>query len=235
MAIKTCAVSAKITAPDGGPVANAIIVAELSSKVMQDGVMVPDRVVAHTDDQGSATLNLWSNASTTNPITFYMIIISTPQGTVETFYISVPDAPTANLDDLERLSVPDEEKDKVARLVAALADIESKTKADVAQAEAALQAVKKEVADFVVSIKQPESWGGTIANGQAMYPIPGATSTNNNMYDVVISGVPQKPDDDFAVHIDQADASNSKIELIGNLPVGREWWAVTRPSFNNKS
>lgn len=235
MTIKTCAVSAKITAPDGSPVANAIIVAELSEKVMQDGVLIPDRVVTHTDVQGNATLNLWANATLTNPITFYMVIISTPQGTVETFYISVPDADSAKLSDLERLEVPDGEKDKAARLVATLADIESKTKAEAAQAESALQAIKKEVADFVVSIKQPESWGGTISSGQSMYPLSGATSDNDNMYDVVISGVPQKPTDDFKVHINQDDPTKSQIELIGSLPDGREWWAVTRPSFNNKS
>lgn len=228
MALKTCAVSVTVNAPDGTPVTNAIIVAELSERIMQEGVLVPERIVQRTDSNGQATLNLWPNAALDSPKTWYTVIISTPQGTVETFYISVPDVPTANMNTLERIQVPDGQEKEVARMLATLAQIQAETKGDAAKAVAALQQMDQKLADFSATIKEPDYWEGNFIANQARYPIAGATISEPKLYDVVANGIPQRPTIDYKIHIDESDANNSEIEFIGELPTGRNWWALTR-------
>lgn len=228
MALKTCAVSATIHAPDGSPATNAIIMAELSQRVMQDGVVIPERIVQRTDANGQATLNLWPNAESPDLKTWYTIIISTPQGSVETFNITVPDAATANLRALERIEVPEGHDERVARLVATLAQIEKETKGDAAQAVAALQQMNQKIASFDARVKAPEIWEDTFVQNQYTYPLAGATVKEAKFYDVVANGIPQRPGKDYEINIDESDASNSTIKFIGDLPVGRNWWAVTR-------
>lgn len=228
MALKTCAVSVTVNAPDGKAVSNAIVMAELSERVMQEGVLVPERIVTKTDASGMATLNLWPNAALAAPKTWYTIVISTPQGNVETFYISVPDAPTANMRSLERFEVPEGQEKQVARMLATLAQIEAETKGEAAKAQDALQQVTKKIADFDAKVKDPDLWEDTFVGGQARYPIAGATIPDSKLYYVVANGIPQRPEKDYKIHIDESDSSNSEIEFIGDLPVGRNWWALTR-------
>lgn len=235
MALQTCAVSVTVNAPDGSPVTNAIIVAELSERVMQEGVLIPERVVKRTDSHGQATLDLWPNSLVDDPQTYYIVIISTPQGSVETFYITVPEATSANMRDLERINIPIADKDEAARLVASVARIEQQTKQDLADSKAALQEFKQYIADLNARIKEPDYWEGSIEAGKSMYPLAGATISEPKFYDVVINGIPQRPTIDYKIHINEADLTKSEIELIGNLPTGRNWWAlirsvVTRPT-----
>lgn len=228
MPLKTCAVSAIIYGPDGSPVTNAIVMAELSQRVMQDGVVVPERVVQRTDADGQVTLNLWPNAELSDLKTWYTIIISTPQGSVETFNITVPDTATANLRALEKIEVPEGYGEHVARLVATLAQIEKETKGDAAQAVAALQQINQKIANFDARVKAPDFWEDTFVQGQSEYNLTGATIAEAKLYDVVVNGIPQRPEKDYQIVIDKTDPSNSKIKFIGNLPTGRNWWALTR-------
>lgn len=232
MALKTCAVSAIVHAPDGSPVTNAIVMAELSQRVMQDGVVVPERVVQRTDASGMATLNLWPNAAQDEPKTWYTVIISTPQGNVDTFYITVPDAATANLQALERIEIPDGQDERVARLVATLAQIQKETKGDAAAAESALQQINQKISDFDARVKAPEIWEDVFVSGKDVYPLAGATIKEAKFYDVVANGIPQRPGKDYQITIDEADPSQSTIKFIGTLPIGRNWWAVTRTIIN---
>lgn len=232
MVLKTCAVSVEALTPDGLPVTNAIVMAELSERVMQNGVVIPERLVTRTDANGVATLNLWPNGAQPDLKTWYRVIINTPQGNVEVFNISVPDAPAANMRSIELAEVPEEGAAALARMMASLAIIEADTKADAAKASQALQEVDQKLADFNAKVVPPDYWEGAIVDKTSMYPIAGAIIEEPKLYDVVINGIPQRPTIDYKIHVDKSDANNSKIELIGNLPTGRNWWALTRTVFN---
>lgn len=232
MALQTCAVSVQVLAPDGSPVTSAIVMAELSERVMQDGVIVPERIVKKTNAEGRATLDLWPNGAQPALKTWYRVIINTPQGKVEVFNISVPNAQAANMRSIELAEVPEGGAEALARMLASLANIEAETKGDATKAEQALQQVTQKIANFDARVMQPDYWEGTIADKITMYPLAGATIEEPKLYDVVIDGIPQRPTIDYKIHIDKSDASNSKIELIGSLPAARNWWALTRTIFN---
>lgn len=235
MTLKTCAVSVEVIAPDGSPVTSAIVMAELSERVMQNGVVIPERLVTRTDAKGMATLNLWPNGAQPDLKTWYRVIINTPQGNVEVFNISVPDATSANMRSIELAEVPEGGAEALARMMASLATIEAETKGEAAKAEQALQQVTQKIADFGTQMIPPDFWEGIVADKTFFYPLAGAVIEEPKLYDVVIDGIPQRPTKDYKIHIDKSNSDNSQIELIGKLPTGRNWWALTRTIFNTNN
>lgn len=101
-AIPTCAVHVRLYDQNGNEAAGATVTATLDRYEVHDGFVVPHRVEVVTDAFGEATLNLWPNALG-SLASSYKIKIQPADGKGYSTVAMVPDAPTAELDEIADL------------------------------------------------------------------------------------------------------------------------------------
>ena len=102
--LPTCAVICRAFEPDGSPAVGTIFTAHLNKSVIYNGVVLSDDVVATTDAEGVATLNLWPNALSTEN-TYYAIRIDTAGHSATTGNIYVPNVASVELHTIATLNV----------------------------------------------------------------------------------------------------------------------------------
>lgn len=136
-ALTTCAVTITVLSPGGGAVGNAVVLAQLSERLVYHGIVIPDRVVGRTDATGVVVLNLFPNVLVASPVTHYNITIATPDKRVEHFTAVVPNKASTTLSEISGSAPPAGTGDDVARMLATLAEIEKKVRLDAASVASA--------------------------------------------------------------------------------------------------
>lgn len=135
MVLPVCNVTATVRGADGQNIANAVVMAKLSERLTYQGIVVPSRVTARTDASGKAVLELFPNTLVLAPASHYQIIIATPGRDVETFAIVVPNAPSAQLENLVAKDIPPASGDALAQLMQEITQIQSEIQAASKQVE----------------------------------------------------------------------------------------------------
>ncbi|CAN7307622.1 hypothetical protein LJR296_001455 [Cupriavidus necator] len=101
-AIPTCAVRVRLYDQNGQAVGGASITAQLDRYEIHDGLVVPQRVEAVTDQYGEAILSLWPNALGSQSSSYKIKVQPSDSKGYSTIAI-VPDVETAELDQIAQL------------------------------------------------------------------------------------------------------------------------------------
>lgn len=101
-AVPTCAVAVRLYDQNAQAVAGATVTAQLDRYEIHDGIVVPQTFEAVTDEFGECTLDLWPNSLGSQSSNYKIKVQPTDAKGYSTIAI-VPDAPTANLNEIAQL------------------------------------------------------------------------------------------------------------------------------------
>ncbi|AOY90554.1 hypothetical protein BKK79_00955 [Cupriavidus sp. USMAA2-4] len=101
-AVPTCAVAVRLYDQNAQAVAGATVTAQLDRYEIHDGIVVPQTFEAVTNEFGECTLDLWPNSLGSQSSNYKIKVQPTDAKGYSTIAI-VPDAPTANLNEIAQL------------------------------------------------------------------------------------------------------------------------------------
>lgn len=119
--LETCLITGKLRDPSGTLLTNARVTFTLTSREKDGDILIlPRPVVAQTDEAGNISVELWPN-SLGNAGTAYVVQAATDGGYVQhpAWMAVVPDAETADINDISELVPPSSVNDALAAVVEA--------------------------------------------------------------------------------------------------------------------